>query len=489
MSDRLKDIAEGTRHSWTMRHLFLALLTLLSGSSAQDDVLELYIDQKLNHFDASDRRSFSQRYFRSDRFVLADSPRPLVFLCVGGEGPPLDASILVDSVHCSGDMLETAAMLRSEGRSVQLYALEHRYYGRSYPTFPDGLATTNEHLIYLSSRQAIQDIAHFVSAMHKGGEWVTFGGSYPGVIAAWARAQLPHLITAAVSSSAPLVAQVDFPGYKNHVGEDLTSACWDVSSRGHKQIWGLAQQPEERHRVATDFNLCDVDALDDERSVRYWLGEGVVYFAVQGNDPSCQEELCNIEKRCEFLTDSSFEDPYHALQALANKQFGDECVDISWEQQIQDLTVVSDENMGERSWLWQTCTEFGYYQTCQLLDCPFLVNGHTLDFDIELCEHAFGVVNVQENIDATNEWHGGWNLTSSKIISVKGSVDPWSELALPNSYSTGDMPVFEIQGASHHFWTHPSKYTDSEEVRRARYIIQTTLRDWLGLSTHSHVSV
>ena len=30
---------------------------------------------------------------------------------VGGEGPSLDESVLIDSVHCSGDMLELARIL------------------------------------------------------------------------------------------------------------------------------------------------------------------------------------------------------------------------------------------------------------------------------------------------------------------------------------------------------------------------------------------
>jgi len=48
-------------------------------------------------------------------------------VCVGGEGPPLDKSVLTSSVHCN-DMVEL-------GREVGalLLALEHRFYGYSMP--------------------------------------------------------------------------------------------------------------------------------------------------------------------------------------------------------------------------------------------------------------------------------------------------------------------------------------------------------------------
>ena len=108
----------------------------------------------------------------------------------------------------AGDDTLTRRMVR-----LQVFALEHRYYGESVPV--EDYSTPN--LQWLSSAQALADLASFVGAMRERhglhssyNRWVTFGGSYPGMLAAWARLEYPHLVHAAVSSSAPVHAVANF---------------------------------------------------------------------------------------------------------------------------------------------------------------------------------------------------------------------------------------------------------------------------------------
>ena len=61
---------------------------------------------------------------------------------------------------------------------LQVFAVEHRYYGESIPT-PD-LSTSS--LQWLSSRQALEDLSLFIVAMNKEynltslNPWVSWGG-------------------------------------------------------------------------------------------------------------------------------------------------------------------------------------------------------------------------------------------------------------------------------------------------------------------------
>ena len=70
--------------------------------------------------------------------------------------------------------------------------------------------------MYLSSQQALADVAYFIEGMthlHQiphGTKWIVFGGSYSGSLAAWMRLKYPHLVHGAVSTSGPLLAQMDF---------------------------------------------------------------------------------------------------------------------------------------------------------------------------------------------------------------------------------------------------------------------------------------
>jgi hypothetical protein len=74
--------------------------------------------------------------------------------------------------------------------------------------------------------------------------------------------------------------------------------------------------------------------------------------------------------------------PLERLAALASIAFGGECVDVDNAAGMRALNTTAlppDYAKGggdfERSWFWQTCTEFGFYQTCVPGSaCPFLTD-------------------------------------------------------------------------------------------------------------------
>ena len=195
---------------------------------------------------------------------------------------------------------------------------------------------TNDNLVYLSSRQALADIAHFVTTMtvttpgdgvrlregistgkstirYSGAEgtvpsqskWITFGGSYPGMLAGWARLKYPHLIHAAVSNSAPIQAKLDMSSYNDWVAFDLqyesvggSDDCLHIFQEGHEQLVDALENGDASllNNIAEQFNLCDASDLKELGNAQEFLGDGVVELPVQSNDPSCQEEMCNIEQ-------------------------------------------------------------------------------------------------------------------------------------------------------------------------------------------------
>lgn len=326
------------------------------------------------------------------------------------------------------------------------------------------------------------------------------------MLAAWARLKFPQIIQAAVSNSAPIQALVDFAAYNNHVGHVLlhdptvggSPECYEVFREGHEQVLDtiLWHPTNELADLERDFQLCNVTSLlQDPRNIQIFVGDGVYGLNTQGNDPACSGYLCNIEQTCKAAVGyyenhaTNRTDGKHAMETLGwlvrefnqHHQEPGYCLELDWKK---TLAYMADPEQGQegglRSWLWQTCTEFGFYQTCEYgSTCPFGQGWHPLSEDLEVCKVAFGVTNVMEAVQATNEYYGGWKLPGSRILSVTGTVDPWTELSKTRTVDPILLPVHTVPGASHHFWTHAVKESDSEEVQQAREAIYETTRAWL----------
>lgn len=75
-----------------------------------------------------------------------------------------------------------------------------------------------ENLSFLSSEQALADLANFIKVKNSeykfdsNVKWIAFGGSYPGSLAAWLREKYSDLVHGSISTSGPLLAEADFMG-------------------------------------------------------------------------------------------------------------------------------------------------------------------------------------------------------------------------------------------------------------------------------------
>ncbi|KAJ1461761.1 peptidase S28 [Pelagophyceae sp. CCMP2097] len=442
----------------------------------------LFFTQILDHFDRADGETFQQRYFVNDTFFNGSGP---VFLCVGGEGPALDASVLYRSVHCS-DATELAPRA-----GALLLALEHRFYGASVPVSADRGA---ERLKYLSSQQAVSDIAVFVEqvnanrSLDEANKWVAFGGSYPGMVAGFARLKLPHLIHAAVSSSAPWQARVDMREYNDVVGRSLglasvggSAACRDVVVQGHEAIRQRLAAGDFLS-LAETFDFCNVSALYDAQTRQSWAGYGVIGVPSQENDPASTSITKNIGLICAaLLADGGLEDAVSRLARVSRLQRGG-CVGAD-ESDDDDAVPAGDDGSDALSWPWQTCTEFGFYQTCEVdSQCPFARGAIGVSDEIGMCATLFDIsaAAVAANVAFTNAFYGGDAPRATRVLFPNGDVDPWSGLGVLDSPGV-EEPVMLVSGASHHAWTHPADTISQPSVADAKKQIQDQVLLWLQL--------
>mmetsp|Transcript_5464 Transcript_5464/g.13044 ORF Transcript_5464/g.13044 Transcript_5464/m.13044 type:complete len:571 (-) Transcript_5464:204-1916(-) len=494
------------------------------------DVSLHLVRQPLDHYDATDTRSWTQRVFVRRAFFDGTGP---VFVCVGGEGPPLDASSLVASPHCN-DAVELAAVV-----GALLVAVEHRYFGPSADVRPLPSFDT-ESLRYLSSSQAVEDLINVHAAVslnysltHRN-RWVTFGGSYPGLVAGYARLRLPHLFHAAVSSSSPWKAVVDMPQYNNGVASALANTavggsanCASTVRDGHAELLLALRTEEGRRDLEASFNLCEKGALDTRTLALAWAGGGAIFVGAQSSNPGCSDPACDIRTICELLSQPSDDPPtstaaeptastfsssttaaqsatvqpsteptpvqvggmlleLQALRRLAAvnaKQRAGACIPTMELDPTVALAELLNTSSPARAWPYQTCAEYGFFQTCEVgSECPFARGALSLSGSFEMCRRAFGIsaAEVAVHVARTNARYGGNRPAASRVLFINGDVDPWSALGvLASPDGNRSEPVYLAAGASHHSWTHPADSIVQPSVRRAKELVWHYVTQWL----------
>lgn len=138
-------------------------------------------------------------------------------------------------------------------------------------------------------------------------------------------------------------------------------------------------------------------------------------------------------------------------------------------------------NDGEELWPWQTCTEFGFYQTCEFgSECFYTQGLFNLSDEMSFCTTNFKIPAdvVAANIEYSNAYYGSDAPRGSRVLYVNGEVDPWRANSLTRQISL-DLPTAWVPGASHHAWTHPSMVSDQDSVVAVRQTIRDQVRLFL----------
>ncbi|XP_047449939.1 thymus-specific serine protease [Mugil cephalus] len=442
---------------------------------------EQWFIQKLDHFNGADSRVWKQRYFVNETFYRPGGP---VFLMIGGEGPANPAWMQYGTWLTYAEKLGALCLM-----------LEHRFYGKSHPT----VDLSSDNLRFLSSRQALADLAHFRTVLgEKHGlsnrKWVAFGGSYPGSLAAWFRLKYPQLVHASVATSAPVHAAVNFPEYLEVVRRSLASEnaeCPDLVKKASDSLAERLKDPKTYDNVTKDFNLCSTLTIKTETDSAYFLETlaGNFMDVVQYNQDNRAFEGAlgtniTIKVLCSMMADTSLGDPYARYAAVAHlmmETFSIKCLDASFSNYVRDMTNTSWDGPaagGGRQWVYQTCTEFGFYQSTDSPNQPF--TGFPLQYQVKQCADFYNVSadQVAEAVAQTNEYYGGYDIRSSRIVFPNGSIDPWHALGITQDISP-DLPAVFIEGTAHCANMYPARSEDLLKLSLARDHIFLLLQQWL----------
>uniref|UniRef100_A0AAV1UPU2 Serine protease n=1 Tax=Peronospora matthiolae TaxID=2874970 RepID=A0AAV1UPU2_9STRA len=420
-----------------------------SEHSVEFPVEEKYFtDALVDHFaPVSKRSTWRQRYQVNEEF-WGGQGYP-VFLYIGGEGP-LGPKAITD---------RTFVYYLAEQHQALLIALEHRFYGKSYPT--EDMSLPN--LVYLSSEQALADLAHFRSFVADtyglvDEKWVAFGGSYPGNLAAWVKLKYPVLFAGSVASSAPLRAKTDFFEYMEVVGDGLRyfggGECYHEVEQAIMLLGQLMDGNEnDRKKVDELFKPCYPMTNEFDDSVFETSVMGAFQDIAQYN--AIHDGVMTLEKVCKHFTKPG--DAVEKLAAFIDKVRVGDCLDSKFEGAANGTVEVlsRDQFDGEssaRQWVYQTCNEFGYFQTTKSLRSPFHALRAVTEANVgtEVCKRVYNI-NVAPDVTSTNLDYGSLAIEVQGVTFPSGTIDPWHALAVQNStdlHSFSSEAVF-IEGTAH----------------------------------------
>nr|ACO15310.1 serine protease K12H4.7 precursor [Caligus clemensi] len=462
------------------KSFFLKLLDMkkLSSPTALSDrsgIFISYYNQTLDHFNEENKKTWNQRYFVNTEFFNGTETAP-VFLLIGGEGTASDSWMKYGAWY--GYAKEVGALM------IQL---EHRFYGSSRPT--ENMSTEN--LKFLTSQQALEDIVEFIRfakqqySLNETNKWVTFGGSYPGSLSLWMRSLYPELISGALSSSAPVEVKVDFEEYLGVVENDMNirdPKCVPEVKKAIQQIQALiVSAPDGWKKVAKIFSLCDGWSGDNIQDLRSFYASvlGAFYSSAQYDSVLNNDDLAHM---CPYMSNEYFGDS--SLERLASTlkgKYGGSCLNVNYKDLLDFMTTeewAHGEDVGYRQWVYQTCNEFGWYQTGNIWGSFFPVEFYT-----QQCRDVYGMDFTDEiiasNANYTNIMYGSKNPPLSNTIITHGSFDPWHPMGILEDMSES-VKTFIINGTSHCYDLYPpNPLSDSEELTRARNITFEHIKRWI----------
>ncbi|EEC04082.1 prolylcarboxypeptidase, putative [Ixodes scapularis] len=294
---------------------------------------------QVDHFGYANNDTFKMRYLVADQYWDHDGGP--IFFYTGNEA---DIEVFANKSY-SGLMWEWAP----EFKALLIFA-EHRYYGKSMPYGNESFKGPSRHG-YLTAEQALADYAdlltHFKADVPGAGDSkvVSFGGSYGGMLAAWFRLKYPHVTTAALASSAPIL---QFTGMTpcNAFSEVVTKAfakesnqCTNAIRTSFELIRKQAATEEGAKALKKQFRLCKPLAPSNDTVLRDWIRNVFAYLAMVNYPYASKLTLPApghpVKEACKFLkknfTDvqSLLDGIYRAISVLTNYTGKIHCNDLS----------------------------------------------------------------------------------------------------------------------------------------------------------------
>ncbi|CAH0725332.1 unnamed protein product, partial [Brenthis ino] len=436
------------------------------------NVYTSWMTMPIDHFDPQNTDTYQMRFMFNEEFF--GGPGSPIFILVGGEWD------IVPGWLQGGNMY----LMAQENRGFQIYT-EHRYYGESLPY----RNFTTENLRFLNVDQALADLAQFIKEIKKIARFadskiILYGGSYAANMVLWFKQRYPHLVVGGVASSGPIKGKVDFTEYLEVVHEAFLSEggeqCISTIRQGIAETIAALSSEEGRLSIQQIYRLCSPLRYDSEYDMGYFSGLISWTFsgAVQQARPGTLTAICD-----NFATDFYGVTPMQKIGGFIAwlQNLGNDCWPMEYERYIQNY----HRNTNSRAWYYQTCTEYGFYQTAPRSGTVFdQLVWLSVPFYVDLCKQAFDPkfdeAFVRDAVDRVNTVFGGLRPDVNNTINIHGTVDPWHALGVHDRDLKPSSPTITVPRASHCFDMGGWRVTDTIRMTNAQQFARRMIAQWLS---------
>ena len=395
-----------------------------------------------------------------------------------------------------------------------------------YSTDPDP-----EHMKYLTTDQALADIPYFAKNFNRenfrnvdltpqGTPWVMIGRSYPGMRAVLSRKEYPDTFFAAWGSSAIVEARIDESSYFDQVYRGMVANGYENCVKDTQVALRYIDKQLSNNETAATIKqkaLGPGAEINDNGDFAYFLSYIFLDFQEDGMNGK-------IGKFCSYLETEPHTNKTAGPEGLAPVYGNQYVVDrfVSWTGLAEEANANRDTNckglnktqpvscdlrqpyhdyMG-LSWVWQYCTEWGYFMGNNFGPHSLASKYLTLGFQQEWCyrnfptAHKTGVLPAHPRVDAFNAEHGGFNMRPSNVYWSEGQWDPWRVLTPFSTESfapkgvniTTEIPECGVETSQDELFgyilenqTHGKDldFTNNDQTRTSRDIFRRALKKWL----------
>ncbi|GAA5804086.1 hypothetical protein HPULCUR_009572 [Helicostylum pulchrum] len=441
-----------------------------------------FFDQPIDHFSLN-TSTFKHRYWANTDHYKTGGP---VILYNAGETPADSRSFYV----INSTMAELAKQL--EGIII---VMEHRFYGSSMPA-PDFSANS---LQTLNTEQALEDIASFIKDLKLPNlnvelppapetKYIVYGGSYSGNLAAWMRLKYPHLVFAAVPSSAPVQMSYNYYQYFDPIRKYGPKHCIHAIRSVILFVDHILFSPFDKHKVnlKRKFGAQDLQHDDDfAELLSYPLG---LWQEMTPASNPFEEEFCSI-----FEGLSTVHEYVNAYGNFTKNTIKKACDDDETVNECMDThdprsKMYQDVTSESRAWLWQVCTEYAYWQTGPPIWHSTIVSRklNTAWFERQ-CPLMFGEHGVPKRPiwREINREYEGWHTSLDHVFWIDGEWDPWRTLSVQSddapdrSQWKEDARYVVLPEAVHH-WDFFVSDTVSDFIKNTQDQVYETLKQWIS---------